>query len=108
MEEVVNHPRGTGKSSALANIMVAGKTGTAQVVRMKDDPKEGEKVNIEEITYRHRDHALFVAYAPAKKPQIAVAIIVEHGQHGGSAAGPIARQIFEQYFSTTTSKAKKI
>ncbi|MDY0189978.1 MAG: penicillin-binding protein 2 [Desulfuromonas sp.] len=99
MEEAVNHPRGTGKSSALPNVMVAGKTGTAQVIRMKDDPEEGEEIDIEEIAYRHRDHALFVAYAPAKKPQIAVAIVVEHGQHGGSAAGPIAKQIFEQYFS---------
>ncbi len=99
MEEVVNHPRGTGKSSALPYVMVAGKTGTAQVIRMKDDPIDGELIDVEEIAYRHRDHALFVAYAPAKKPQIAVAIIVEHGQHGGSAAGPIARQIFEQYFA---------
>ncbi|OQY25196.1 MAG: penicillin-binding protein 2 [Desulfobacteraceae bacterium 4572_35.2] len=100
MEEVVNHPRGTGKSSALQDVVVAAKTGTAQVVRLKDDPVDGEEVDVEEIAYRHRDHALFVAYAPAEKPQIAVAIIVEHGQHGGSAAGPIAKQIFTHYFET--------
>lgn len=100
MEEVVNHPRGTGKSSALEEVVVAAKTGTAQVVRLKDDPVDGEEVDIEEIAYRHRDHALFVAYAPAKKPEIAIAIIVEHGQHGGSAAGPIAKQIFNHYFKT--------
>ncbi len=99
MEEVVNHPRGTGKSSRLPNILVAGKTGTAQVVKMKDDPVDGEKVDIEEIIYRHRDHALFVAYAPAKKPQIALAVIVEHGKHGGSSAGPVAGKIFKKYFA---------
>lgn len=98
MEEVVNHPRGTGKSSRLEEVMVAGKTGTAQVIRLKDDPLEGEEVDEKEIAYRLRDHALFVAYAPAKKPEIAIAVIVEHGQHGGSAAGPIAKQIFECYF----------
>jgi len=100
MEEVVNHPRGTGKSTAIDGVIIAAKTGTAQVVRLKDDPVDGEEVDIEEIAYRHRDHALFVAYAPAKKPEIAVAIIVEHGQHGGSAAGPIAKQIFKHYFTT--------
>lgn len=99
MEEVVNHPRGTGKSSALKDVAVAAKTGTAQVVRLKDDPIDGEPIDIEEIAYRHRDHALFVAYAPANKPEIAVAIVVEHGQHGGSAAGPIAKQIFTHYFN---------
>ena len=45
-----------------------------------------------------RDHALFVAFAPADKPKIAVAVIVEHGGHGGSAAAPVARAIFAQYF----------
>ena len=99
LEEVVNHPRGTGKTSRLADIRVAGKTGTAQVVKLKDDPEEGEEQpSAEEIAYRLRDHALFVAYAPAEKPEIALAIIVEHGQHGGSAAGPIAKQIFDSYF----------
>lgn len=103
MEEVVNHPRGTGKSSAIKGIVVAAKTGTAQVVRLKDDPVDGEVMDAEEIAYRHRDHALFVAYAPAEKPEIAIAVIVEHGQHGGSAAGPIAKHIFEHYFETQHS-----
>lgn len=103
MEEVVSHPRGTGKSSAIEGVVIAAKTGTAQVVRLKDDPVDGEEVDVEEIAYRHRDHALFVAYAPAKNPEIAVAIIVEHGQHGGSAAGPIAKQIFEHYFATQSA-----
>jgi penicillin-binding protein 2 len=108
MEQVVNDPRGTGKSSHLDQVIVAGKTGTAQVIRLKDDPVEGETIDVEEIAYRHRDHALFVAYAPAKEPQIAVAVVVEHGQHGGSAAGPIARQIFEQYFNSKDESAGQL
>ena len=98
LEDVVNNPRGTGKACALKTIKVAGKTGTAQVIRLKDDPADGSKPDKEKIAYRHRDHALFVAYAPADKPQIALAVIVEHGQHGGSAAAPIAKKIFQQYF----------
>ncbi|PLX93662.1 MAG: penicillin-binding protein 2 [Desulfuromonas sp.] len=99
MVEVINHVAGTGQSSKLAEITVAGKTGTAQVVKLKEDPEDGEKPSPDEIAYRLRDHALFVAYAPAENPQIAIAVIVEHGQHGGSAAGPIAREIFEHYFN---------
>ncbi|MBN2644069.1 MAG: penicillin-binding protein 2 [Desulfuromonadaceae bacterium] len=106
LEAVVDDPRGTGKACRLPGIRVAGKTGTAQVVRMKDDPAEGEDpTEKEEIAYRLRDHALFVAYAPADKPEIAVAVIVEHGQHGSSAAAPIARAMFEQYFDLPATTA---
>ena len=91
--EVVNAPDGTGHSCRLSEVEVAGKTGTAQVVKLRDEHKvDGD------IPYRFRDHALFVAYAPAGDPQIAVAVVVEHGTHGGSAAGPIARAIFQSYF----------
>ena len=92
---VVNEAHGTGWSSHLAEIKVAGKTGTAQVVRLKDEEDETAAGH---IPYRFRDHALFVAYAPAEDPQIAVAVVVEHGSHGGSAAGPIVRAILESYF----------
>jgi hypothetical protein len=51
-----------------------------------------------------RDHALFVAYAPADDPQIAVAVVVEHGLHGSSSAAPIARAVFESYFHVTPSR----
>jgi len=50
------------------------------------------------IPVKYRDHAWFVAFAPYEKPEIAVAIIVEHGGHGGAAAGPIAGKIFKKYF----------
>lgn len=93
MEAVVNEPHGTGWASHLDAVRVAGKTGTAQVVRMKEDPKASR----EEVAYRLRDHALFVAYAPADDPQIAVAVVVEHGSHGGSTAAPVARAIFQSY-----------
>ncbi len=92
---VVNEKRGTGWRARLKQIQVAGKTGTAQVVRLKKGPKseEGE----EEILYKHRDHAWFAGYAPFDNPEIAVAVIVEHGGHGGSAAAPIVSKIIQAY-----------
>jgi penicillin-binding protein 2 len=92
---VVNEKRGTGWRARLKQIKVAGKTGTAQVVRLKKGPKSEE--DEEEILYKHRDHAWFVGYAPFENPEIAVAVIVEHGGHGGSAAAPIVRQIIQAY-----------
>ena len=66
-------------------------------MRRKSDEEEetGEQA---EVPYRFRAHALFVAYAPAENPEIAVAVVVEHGQHGGSAAGSIAKAMFDSYF----------
>ncbi len=94
---VVNEPRGTGRVAQLPEVVVAGKTGTSQVVRRKSDEEE-ELDEGGEVPYRFRPHALFVAYAPAEKPEIAVAVVVEHGQHGGSAAGPVAKAILSRYF----------
>ena len=71
----------------------AGKTGTAQVVAMK----QGEKYDEKKVAERHRDHALFIAYAPAENPRIALAILVENGGHGGATAAPIARTVFDYY-----------
>ena len=96
LRDVVNGARGTGKKSRLKNIIVSGKTGTAQVVRMKSN-EELEKGEV--IPVKYRDHAWFVAFAPYEKPVIAVAIIVEHGGHGGATAGPIAGKIFKKYFN---------
>ena len=95
LRDVVNGVRGTGKKSRLKNIIVSGKTGTAQVVRMKSN-EELEKGEV--IPVKYRDHAWFMAFAPYEKPVIAVAIIVEHGGHGGTTAGPIAGKIFKKYF----------
>ena len=96
LRDVVNSARGTGKKSRLKNIIVSGKTGTAQVVRMKSN-EELEKGEV--IPVKYRDHAWFMAFAPYEKPVIAVAIIVEHGGHGGATAGPIAGKIFKKYFN---------
>ena len=90
----VTLPGGTAASvGANAGYSVAAKTGTAQVIGMK----QNEKYNANLIAERHRDHALFIAYAPADDPKIALAVIVENGGHGGSAAGPIARKVMDYY-----------
>ena len=72
---------------------VAAKTGTAQVFGLK----KGEVYDEEKIPDYLKDHALIIAYAPAKNPKIVVAIVVENGGHGGSTAGPIAKKIFDYY-----------
>ena len=88
---VVNDPKGTGGRSKLKKspeISVAGKTGTAQVVTL-------------EARLRHEDfedHAWFAAYAPADNPEVAIAVLVENGGHGGAAAAPIAGAVLEKYF----------
>ena len=97
MESVVNDVGGTAWRSRLDKVRFAGKTGTAQVVRKKSDDEE--EVEEEEVPYRFRDHALFVSYAPAENPQIAVAVVVEHGGHGSSAAAPVAKAIYDAYFN---------
>lgn len=90
----VTQPGGTAASvGAGSSYSIAAKTGTAQVVGIK----QGAKYNAGSIDERHRDHALFIAYAPADDPKIAVAVIVENGGHGGSAAGPIARKVMDYY-----------
>lgn len=90
----VTQPGGTAASiGASSPYVIAAKTGTAQVVGMR----QNEKSNAQTIDERHRDHALFIAYAPAEAPRIALAVIVENGGHGGSTAGPIARQVMDYY-----------
>jgi len=93
---VVYDARGTGHRARLKNIIVSGKTGTAQVVGMKDSDEIDPEA---EIPYQFRDHAWFVAFAPYDKPEVAVAVIIEHGGHGGDTAAPIARQVLETYFA---------
>tara|TARA_B110000467_G_scaffold15627_1_gene13557 strand:- start:1754 stop:2254 length:501 start_codon:yes stop_codon:yes gene_type:complete len=93
---VVHDAHGTGHRARLKNITVSGKTGTAQVIGMKDS----DEINPEdEIPYQYRDHAWFVAFAPYEKPEVSVSVIIEHGGHGGEVAAPIARQVLETYFT---------
>jgi penicillin-binding protein 2 len=90
----VTLPGGTAASvGANAGYSIAAKTGTAQVIGIK----QNEKYNESTINERHLDHALFIAYAPAEDPTIALAVIVENGRHGGSTAGPIARKVMDYY-----------
>ncbi len=92
--DAVNKPTGTGWIARIAGVDVAGKTGTAQVVRMAEDDEDEP---IESKLLRHRDHGWFIAFAPAEEPRIAVAVLIEHGGHGSTAAGPIAREMIKTY-----------
>jgi penicillin-binding protein 2 len=96
--EVVNGKSGTARIAHIDGIDVSGKTGTAQVFSRKAD-SENEARRAQHL----KSHAWFVAYAPSENPKIAVSVLVEHGEHGGSAAGPIASELIREYF---TEKAK--
>jgi penicillin-binding protein 2 len=91
--KVVNGENGTARGSHLADIDMSGKTGTSQVISSKEDETLAE----EDIPIHQRAHAWFVAYAPSEQPTIAVAVVVEHGEHGSGAAAPIAREMIKTY-----------
>ena len=95
LRDVVQDPKGTGyvMRHLPGDVVAAGKTGTAQVVALAKDPPPDD----DEIALEHRDHAWFVTYAPAEDPRIVVAVLVEHGGHGGSVAAPIARQVVVEF-----------
>jgi penicillin-binding protein 2 len=92
MEQVMHGPRGTaGKVGATAAYRMAGKSGTAQVVAIN----QGEKYDRSKVQERHRDHALFIAYAPAADPAIVVAVMVENGESGSGVAAPVAKAVLD-------------
>lgn len=91
----VNEPHGTGWALKRKEKDVCGKTGTAQVISLPEDDEDQK----DEVPYRFKDHALFVCFAPYAAPTVAVAVVVEHGGHGGSAAAPIARRVIDGYFN---------
>lgn len=101
----VNDPHGTGWTCALKEVKVAGKTGTAQVVRLPDNFKKGD---MNRMPLKFRDHAWFVAYAPYEDPKIAMAVLVEHGGFGASAAAPIAKKVIERFLNLKSSPSLKI
>lgn len=90
---VVNGEKGTARGSKFPGLSISGKTGTGQVVSRKDDEDEEEIVPPDHLIA----HAWFVAYAPTEQPRIAVAVVVEHGEHGSGAAAPIAREMLKTY-----------
>ena len=92
--EMVTEAGGTAVAATRgAPYRIAAKTGTAQVFSIG----QNEKYNASQVSERLRDHALFIAFAPADAPKIAIAVLVENGGHGGSVAAPIARRIFDAY-----------
>ena len=94
MVEVVHGARGTAHKLGLGSpYLIAGKSGTAQVVAIR----QGEKYDRNKVRERHRDHALFVAFAPAHDPKIAVAVMVENGESGSGVAGPVAKQVLDAW-----------
>ncbi len=95
--EVVNGVRGTAKRARIKGVDVAGKTGTAQTVRLS---VTGRKRKAESLPRKFRDHAWFVAYAPFEDPKIALAILGEHAGRGGSTFAPIARELISFYLKS--------
>jgi penicillin-binding protein 2 len=94
MQQAVSTPGGTAYASGIgARYTWAGKTGTAQVVAIKQNENVHAKITDE----HRRDHSWFIAYAPADDPTIAIAVLVENGGFGASAAAPIARKVLDAY-----------
>jgi len=94
MRDVVMSERGTGKKARVLGTDVAGKTGTAQVVKLGENRERSNKGAL-----KTRDHAWFIAYAPVDAPEIAIAAIVEHaGGGGGAIAAPLVHEILNHYF----------
>jgi penicillin-binding protein 2 len=103
MEQVMHNARGTArKAAAGAQYRIAGKSGTAQVVAIK----QGEKYDRNKIQERHRDHALFVAFAPADDPKIVVSVMVENGESGSGVAAPVVRQIMDAWLLDENGRLK--
>ena len=99
MKGVVHSARGTATSiNRGLTYTMAGKTGTAQVVSISAD----EDYDKSKLNKRQWDHALFIAFAPFDDPQIAIGLIVENGEHGSSAAAPIARSVIDAYLQANS------
>ncbi len=103
MENVISGTHGTARGiNRNLNYRIAGKTGTAQVVGIK----QNEEYDSEALEERQRDHALFVAFAPADAPKIAVAVIVENGESAGLTAAPIARKVMDTYMAVERQRTQ--
>jgi len=97
---VVSEAGGTGGYARSKVVDIAGKTGTAQVISQKEGTEKDLPAHL-------RDHAWFVSFAPVENPEIAVAVLVEHGGHGGEAAAPIARKAIEAYMAGLAPRAEE-
>jgi penicillin-binding protein 2 len=94
MVGVVNAPDGTAHGARLDNVVVAGKTGTAQVIKEAQGVRLKENAGPEQF----RDHGWLIAFAPHDHPKIAIACIIEHAGHGGSSAGPVVKAVLQKFF----------
>jgi penicillin-binding protein 2 len=108
MYQVVNGQHGTARQAALPDpaVALAGKTGTSQVRRISRSERAAGVRKNEEKPWEERDHALFVAFAPYHAPRYAVAVVVEHGGSGSSAAAPIARDIIAKALELDPTRAR--
>lgn len=106
MNRVVNGRHGTARRAAIDHEGwdMAGKTGTAQVRRITKAERASGVLKNEDLEWRSRDHALFVAFAPVHAPRYAVAVVAEHGGSGSGTASPIARDIMEETLRRDPSK----
>lgn len=103
MEDVMHGARGTARrSGANTAYRIAGKTGTAQLFGIGQD----EKYEKDKVPEHLRDHALFIAFAPARQPKIALAIVVENGGSGSSTAAPIGRKLLDHYLLDESGNLK--
>ncbi|AHG40697.1 penicillin-binding protein 2 [Pseudomonas syringae CC1557] len=103
MQMVMHDPRGIARDAAKgAQYRIAGKSGTAQVVAIK----QGERYNRLKTLERNRDNALFVGFAPADHPKIVVSVTIENGEAGGRVAGPVVREILDAWLLDSDGKLK--
>ena len=107
MFAATNEPGGTSYRSRFKSkkFMFAGKTGSSQVIRFTEAQREAE-VKQNEIDYKQRDHALFIAFAPVSNPKYAISVIVEHGGSGSSAAAPVAQKIIKKVIERDEMRSK--
>jgi penicillin-binding protein 2 len=98
MADVVNGAGGTAHKAHLDDVVVCGKTGTAQVVGDNKAPSGDSEEEDKNTPDKYKDHAWFIAFAPKDHPTIAAACIIEHGGHGGSASAPVIHDVFQRYF----------
>ena len=101
--QAVNGEHGTARRIRMQDISISGKTGTSQVVSRK---KDDEQLPEDQMPVHQRPHAWFVAYAPSDNPKIAVAVVVEHGEHGSGAAAPISKEIIKTYLRGNNSDSR--
>ncbi|MCY1439876.1 Peptidoglycan D,D-transpeptidase MrdA [compost metagenome] len=103
MQQVLHNARGTAHKVGSSSLYrIAGKSGTAQVVAIR----QGERYDRSKLLERHRDHALFVGFAPADNPQIAISVMVENGESGSGVAAPILKAVADAWLLDEQGRLK--